>query len=187
MSTQAIDMIVRVFQERGDGRYGDECVSQMEHAIQAACLAEQAGASQTQIAAALLHDIGHIIEDSELPKSNDEDLNDFHEEKAYQWLRTHFGIAVADPVRLHVLAKRYLCTVEPEYAKSLSPTSLKSFHDQGGLMSHDELLAFGREPYSVEALALRRWDDLAKEEDKEIPSIDYFAPILTACAEAISN
>ena len=184
MKNKAVERVIRVFQERGNGRYGDECVSQSEHAIQAALLAEESGASQPLVVAALLHDIGHIIGECDLPESDDEDLNDFHEEKAYQWLLTNFGIEVADPVRLHVLAKRFLCTVEPEYAHSLSPTSLKSFHDQGGLMSNDELESFRDEPYCQEALVLRRWDDLAKDEQKEIPNIEYFVPLLTGCSEA---
>jgi len=186
MNNKAIDTIVRLFNERGSGRYGDECVSQMEHAIQAACLAEESGANQRLIAAALLHDIGHIIGDSDLPESNDQDLNDFHEEKAYQWLLSNFGPDVAEPVRLHVLAKRYLCTVEPDYANTLSPTSLKSFHDQGGLMSSDELEAFSSGTYCEEALMLRRWDDLAKDESKLIPDVEYFVPTLRACAVAES-
>ena len=184
MKNKAVERVIRVFQERGNGRYGDECVSQSEHAIQAALLAEESGASRPLVVAALLHDIGHIIGECDLPESDDEDLNDFHEEKAYQWLLTNFGIEVADPVRLHVLAKRFLCTVEPEYVHSLSPTSLKSFHDQGGLMSNDELESFRAEPYCQEALVLRRWDDLAKDEQKEIPNIEYFIPLLTGCSEA---
>jgi [1-hydroxy-2-(trimethylamino)ethyl]phosphonate dioxygenase len=186
MTSNAIETIVRVFQDRGSGRYGDECVSQLEHAIQAALLAQQADADPSLVAAALLHDLGHIIGDSDLPESDDEDLNDFHEEKAYQWLLSHFGPSVADPVRLHVAAKRYLCTKEPEYANTLSPTSLKSFHDQGGVMSSDEVADFESEPYYREALTLRRWDDLAKEENKLIPSIESFVPLLQMCADKVT-
>jgi len=187
MGIKSIETVVRIFQERGSSRYGDEYVTQLEHAIQAACLAKESDANHTLVAAALLHDIGHIIFDQDLPESNDEDLNDFHEERAYQWLLSNFGRAVADPVRLHVLAKRYLCTVEPEYASSLSPTSLKSFHDQGGLMTNEELQSFRDEPFYQEALTLRRWDDLAKQENKVIPDIEHFAPLLSICAEAEST
>ena len=181
MPSEPIETIVRIFNDRGNDRYGVECVSQREHAIQAALLAESAGLDQTQIVAALLHDIGHILYDSDLPKSSDQDLNDFHEAKAYEWLLHHFGKRVADPVRLHVAAKRYLCTRESDYVKVLSPTSLKSFYDQGGLMSSDELCQFENEPFYREAQMLRRWDDLAKEESKKIPSIENFVPLLKKC------
>ena len=51
-------------------------------------------------------------------------------------------------------------------------------------MSNDELESFRDEPYCQEALVLRRWDDLAKDEQKEIPNIEYFIPLLTVCSEA---
>jgi len=178
MPGHPIETIVRVFRERGQGRYGSESVTQLQHALQCALLARRAGAESPQVAAALLHDIGHIIDDHEIPESDEQNLDDLHEERAYVWLKENFGPAVADPVRLHVTAKRYLCTVEPDYAGTLSPTSLKSFHDQGGLMSAAELDDFRDERFAFEAVQLRRWDDLAKDPNMETPSIEDFVPML---------
>jgi [1-hydroxy-2-(trimethylamino)ethyl]phosphonate dioxygenase len=176
--SEAVDRIIRIYHERGQGRYGSEKVSQIEHAIQCACLAQEADAKPTLVAASLLHDLGHIIDDSALPSDDSSNLDDHHEERAYQWLCHHFGLEIAEPVRLHVMAKRYLCTVETGYLESLSPTSLKSFYDQGGLMSSQELDEFRTNPFFEDAIQLRRWDDEAKDENKTIPAIDDYAPLL---------
>lgn len=172
--------IIALYHQRGTEIYGDEKVTQSQHAIQAALLAEREGASDEQILAALLHDIGHILAEDKLPASNDENLDDGHENRAYQWLCEHFGKAIADPIRLHVAAKRYLCTVTPEYSQTLSPTSYKSYLDQGGPMSEEELQQFRHEPFFEQAIALRRWDDLAKDAEMVIPDIAHFAERLQA-------
>jgi phosphonate degradation associated HDIG domain protein len=173
-----IAKIIETFRARGDEGYGLEAVSQRQHALQAATLAVDGAADEQLVAAALLHDIGHIMGESSLPDSVEENLDDAHERRAHGWLSQHFGPAVADPVRLHVAAKRYLCTVEPAYTKTLSPASLKSFHDQGGLMSDDERTAFEAEPFYREAITLRRWDDQAKDPSLQTQPLEHFVPCL---------
>lgn len=179
--SETVHGILKVFGERGSGQYGSECVSQLEHAIQCAMLAQESDAGASLVVAALLHDIGHILDEADLPQSDEGNLNDSHEDKAYPWLLRTFGAAVADPVRLHVAAKRYLCTRDPSYATQLSPTSFKSYLDQGGPMSEDELQAFEREPYYQKALQLRKWDDLAKVANKPLPDISSFKELLESC------
>lgn len=169
-----VQTVQNVFETRGRENYGTEAVTQLQHALQCAQLAEDAKASPPLITAALLHDIGHILSDDQLPTSLGEDLNDYHEERGYQWVLNHFGAAVADPVRLHVAAKRYLCTIDPGYAQTLSPTSYKSFQDQGGTMREDEKTAFEDEPFYQEALDLRRWDDQAKDPSQKTASLAHF-------------
>ena len=178
--SDVIEIIVHTFSERGSEAYGLECVTQLEHALQSAQLALNEDAGDALIAAALLHDIGHILDASALPIDIDANLDDRHEERAYEWLVSHFGGAVADPVRLHVPAKRYLCTIEPEYQNALSPTSHKSYLDQGGSMSEAELAQFRAEPHCDAALRLRRWDDAAKVAGLATPRIEEFAPRLRA-------
>ena len=129
------------------------------------------------VTAALLHDIGHIMLEDDLPKSTEKNLNDDHEKKAYQWLLGHFGPRVADPVLLHVEAKRYLCTQDEAYMNNLSSTSLKSFHDQGGKMSKTEQEEFESQTFYVEAFMLRKWDDKAKNPKMEPPQeLHHFIP-----------
>ncbi len=175
-----IARIVRAFEVLGNGRYGSEKVSQLQHALQTASFAMEAHASVEQVSAALLHDLGHILPGGELPKSDDSNLDDRHEETAFQWLNSHFGPKVAEPVRLHVAAKRFLCTTQTEYSNTLSPTSLKSYFDQGGPMSQEERLEFQSNHFFEQAVELRKWDDLAKDPNKITPDIAFFIPYLKA-------
>jgi [1-hydroxy-2-(trimethylamino)ethyl]phosphonate dioxygenase len=178
MTVDVVRQIVEVFNQRGSENYGSEAVTQLEHAIQSALLATRDGAEDCLIAAALLHDIGHLLGNTPLPTAETQNYDDKHENRAYGWLREHFGTRVADPVRLHVAAKRYLCTVDPSYCGFLSPTSLKSYYDQGGVMDAEEMTAFEHERYFQEALRLRRWDDEAKDPTIVIPPIEEFAGLL---------
>lgn len=183
MVHSATEHVIRLFMNRGQGRYGSEQVTQLEHALQCAVLAKRQGAGSAMIGAALLHDLGHIIDDQAMPGSDTENLDDAHEERAYGWIESNFGKAVADPVRLHVAAKRYLCTVEPAYLAKLSPASLKSFYDQGGVMSQSQIDDFRDELYAFEAVQLRRWDDVAKDPQMQTPSIEDFADLLDRLVE----
>jgi len=184
---EVIEQIVSVYRRRGVMKYGAECVTQMQHAIQCGTLAINENSSDAMVVAALLHDIGHILETDTLPAGDAANFDDAHESVGYSFLREHFGADVADPVLLHVPAKRYLCTKHPEYEATLSPTSLQSYHDQGGRMSEKELRLFASEPYFVEALKLRHWDDTAKDIDADMPHFDEFVPYLQRCLSCASR
>ena len=130
--------VIQLFQKRGGSQYGREAVSQQEHALQAAFFAETAGVSSSLIAAALLHDVGHLLHqlDDDAPERG---IDDRHETLAAQWLERRFGPEVVEPVRLHVDAKRFLCATEKDYIAQLSPASIVSLRLQGGVMSDDEV------------------------------------------------
>jgi predicted HD phosphohydrolase len=152
--------------------------------LQSAHLAEQAGADSELIAAALLHDVGHLLHD--LPEdAPDQGVDDRHEVLGERWLEQHFGGGVVEPVRLHVDAKRYLCTVEPEYRAKLSGPSLQSFLLQGAEMSGEEVRAFESREHFERAVRLRRWDDLAKDPQAMTPGIEHFASHLDRALGAI--
>lgn len=173
-----VQKILDAYAERGSERYGEEDVTQLQHALQCGSLAMRASATAQLIAAALLHDVGHILMDQEVLEDCSENLDDKHESRGHEFLVEHFGNAVADPVRLHVVAKRYLCTKNPGYQKQLSPTSLQSFHDQGGDMSLEEIRQFEKEPFYREALQLRRWDDAAKDVSAVTPPFEEFVTFI---------
>ncbi|MCA9151941.1 MAG: HD domain-containing protein [Planctomycetales bacterium] len=182
-----LQQILNAFEHQGAAQYGQEAVTQLQHALQCAQLAKDSGASNQLIVAALLHDIGHILETSPIPTSCEQNLDDKHEAIGYHFLLQHFGAAVADPVRLHVLAKRYLCTKNSAYEAKLSPTSRKSYYDQGGQMSVTEVTEFEREPYCQAALQLRIWDDTAKDPDAMTQSIVDFLPYLESAVERVGG
>lgn len=176
-SKSLIEEIFALFGRAGAAAYFGEQVSQLEHALQAATLAEQSGASDELVTAALLHDVGHLLQDGP------EDLaiygvDTWHEAIGADWLEVHFGQDIAMPVRLHVDAKRYLCSREPGYRISLSPASRLTLELQGGAMSEAEAAAFEMNPYRDAALMIRRWDDGAKREGVVTPDLVHFRPYM---------
>jgi [1-hydroxy-2-(trimethylamino)ethyl]phosphonate dioxygenase len=157
-----------------DWRY-DEEVTQLEHAIQSAWLARQNGDSSVEITAALLHDIGHFLMAHAAQDERHKDRDLKHEEVGANWLNQYFLPEVAEPVRLHVPAKRYLCKTRAGYWDDLSQGSKISLEKQGGPMSQDEANAFEALPSHNSAVKLRLYDDEAKVIDRVTPSISDFA------------
>jgi phosphonate degradation associated HDIG domain protein len=184
----AAEKVVTLFdymERRGQSFY-DESVghrfkTQLQHACQCANQARLHGGSTTQVASALLHDIGHFLLDEHNAENDflEEDQN--HEEVGADYLEPFFPEAVTTPIRLHVPAKRYLCTTDASYYEDLSEASKRSFRVQGGVMSDEERTAFEQIPHYQDALQLRRWDDLAKVRGLETPAIDTYREIVQAC------
>jgi [1-hydroxy-2-(trimethylamino)ethyl]phosphonate dioxygenase len=168
-----IGQVFSLFLERGQGAYFGEAVTETDHALQCAHLAEKSSANSELIAAALLHDVGHLLHG--LGENLAEQGRDGrHEEGGAAWLAQYFVLAVVDPVRLHVAAKRYLCAVEPDYLAELSPASRLSLDLQGGSFNVEEVKCFEREPWFRSAVAVRRWDDAAKVPDLAVPGLEHY-------------
>ncbi len=178
-----LDEITELFHGRGAVQYGAEAVTQQQHALQCAYLAEQAGASPLLVAAALLHDLGHLLAPERSPVSAGAD--DLHQFMAVPFLRGVFPEAVLAPIRLHVDAKRYLCQADADYWAGLSPASKRSLVLQGGAFPEEEAVAFIKQDFAADAVALRRWDDLAKDPKASTPDWAHYAAVLqrTSCAE----
>ena len=178
-----IEAIRQLFARLGDRAYSGEPVTQLEHALQSAALAQAAGASEALVAAALLHDIGHLVNDEgETPTERGvDDLHQFHGAK---FLRETFGRAVSEPVRLHVEAKRYLCATRPGYYDSLSADSKRSLALQGGVHDDDGVAAFARNQFAQDATTLRLCDDQAKVAGMVTPTLDDLLPLLVRVARA---
>ena len=174
----AIGQIQDLFKQRGHQAYG-EGVTELQHALQAAYLAELDDAPDNLIVAAALHDIGHLLHG--LPEDvAEQGINGHHEQVGEKWLKQHFGPEISQPVRLHVTAKRYQCTVNPDYLEQLSPASTKSFVLQGGKMDEDEINDFERNPFFKDALQLRTWDDNAKNPKAATPLLEHYLPLIKA-------
>ena len=158
----SLDDIERLYEARGARFYGEE-VTQLEHAVQCASLAEAEGQPASLIVAALLHDIGHLLEDEKDVIGAHADLH--HEMIGAQLLAPLFGAEICIPVARHVAAKRYLCLVDRQYFQSLSPASQASLTLQGGPFDARQAAAFERLSHWREAVALRRFDDMGKREE----------------------
>ena len=177
---QKVDRLFNYMEKRGQSFY-DEVVTQLEHALQCAALARQNEASSTLITGALLHDIGHIILDEHNADKAFLDIDLNHEEIGAQYMAPFFPDAVTTPIRLHVPAKRYLCTTDASYHDGLSEASKRSFIVQGGVMSDEEREAFEQIPHFRDALTLRRWDDLAKVRGLETAELETYRDIVQQC------
>jgi len=176
-----MDDLLSIYSDRGSGSYFGEPVSVTEHGLQAAQFARLSHAPDGLILAALLHDIGHLI------NSAPDDLaewtsDDHHEITGSCWLRLRFGPEVSEPVRLHVPAKRYLCATVPDYFATLSPASVVTLRLQGGPMTLAETEAFEAEPYFRDAVRLRRWDEQAKIAGLSTGDFAYYQPLIERLA-----
>ena len=174
---QVVDRLVELLLNKGARQYGGECVSQCEHALQTASLAAREDAPAALIAAALLHDIGHLLhEEGEQPALRG--IDDQHEAIGANHLLPAFGPAVAEPVRLHVPAKRYLCATDRGYFARLSPGSVRSLALQGGPFTPDEAAEFRALPFAVDAIRVRRWDEAAKVAGLATPDLERYRAVL---------
>jgi phosphonate degradation associated HDIG domain protein len=175
------DEVIAIFAKRGESAYYGEDVSQLEHALQAALCAREEGASESLVVAALVHDIGHLLEDGP------EDIADLgidakHELIGQKWLKKRFGKAVYEPVSLHVDAKRYLCATDSNYFGKLSAASVQSLALQGGPMSTSEMREFEGHEFYKEAIVLRGWDDRAKIPGLATPSLAEYRNLVNTMA-----
>lgn len=174
-----LNEVVDLLQRRGHQQYGMEAISQLEHALQCADMAQQAGETPETIVAALLHDMGHLLAaERDGQSEHDTSKDDLHQYIALPFLRTLFPDAVLEPIRLHVDAKRYLCLMDSGYWAELSPASKHSLEQQGGVFSEQQAEVFMQQNFAAEAVRLRRYDDLAKVPAKVVPDLSHYAVYL---------
>jgi phosphonate degradation associated HDIG domain protein len=188
MIMSPVDAIAELFASEGAADYLGEPVTVAAHLLQAGARAEADGAPPALVAAALLHDVGHLrgadaeadgleLSGRELMTGTDND----HGDRGAQWLSTQrFPVSVTEPIRLHVAAKRYLCATEPSYFGQLSEASVYTLSVQGGPMSDAEAREFEGEPHAADAIAVRRWDDQAKDPSAEVPEFDHYRRLLAS-------
>lgn len=175
-----IDRIFEAFHKYGGELYdGGEAVTQLEHALQTAYFIEAEGGPETLVAAALLHDYGHVMHDVAMD-STTRDMDGKHELVGAAYLSRYFVPAVTEPGKLHVAAKRYLCAVDPDYFGRLSPVSVHSLELQGGPFTQEEVKAFEANPFFQDAVRLRRCDEKGKDPDLKTPGLEYYRPFLEA-------
>ena len=172
--------VERLFRDHGHIAYDGEGVSQLEHALQAAHRAEGEGAPIELVTAALLHDLGHLLNlQGDTPSARG--IDDQHQYFAIPFLRPLFRPAVIESIRLHVDAKRALCALEPEYYENLSEDSKRSLTLQGGVFSKDDLQAFLAKPHAQDSMRVRRWDDQAKVPGAVTLPLTHFLELAARC------
>lgn len=177
----SIDEVLALYERWGAERY-DEELQQLDHALQTAALAGAAKADGPLVVAALLHDVGHLLDlaAGRGTRSRADDMR--HEARGATYLAGLFPAAVTAPIALHVRAKRYLVAVDAGYHDVLSPGSTASLARQGGALNPVEVASFETNPGWKDAVALRRWDDQGKVDGLDVPSLDSYRPLLDLCA-----
>lgn len=178
-ATQVANEIMAMYNKHGGEEYAGEKVSQLEHMVQAAQLAEQQGFDEEVILAAFLHDIGHICEAAQGDNEMDGYGIKSHEEIAARYLAEKgFSKKVIRLVQSHVDAKRYLTCRYPEYYEQLSDASKKTLEYQGGKMTDEEAAAFEKDPLFTLIIQMRKWDEQAKIEGQPLPQLEYYHQLL---------
>jgi phosphonate degradation associated HDIG domain protein len=175
------DTLFAIYSEAGAQAYFGESVTTLQHSLQTAHFARLANASNALLLAALLHDIGHLLDSA--PSDLDDWAEDArHEESGSRWLARHFAPDVSEPVRLHVAAKRYLCAKETRYFEQLSAASVRTLQLQGGPMSAAEMAVFESQIHWRDAIRLRRWDDCGKVAELHTPPFAHYGELIdTLC------
>jgi predicted HD phosphohydrolase len=178
-----VDELFALYESTGDVHYG-ESITQLEHALQTAALAKMALAGSALIAAALFHDVGHLVVDVQANPSFDlERDNDDHEAVGARVLAPIFGASVAQPVALHVTAKRWRCTRDPQYLAALSYASRATLVAQGGPLSEEACQRFEAHPGFHDAVALREWDDTGKVPGLDVGTLRQYEGLVRTLAE----
>lgn len=178
-----IDDIETLFLTKGHEQYSGEPVTQLQHALQSAALAEAEGADDELVTAALLHDLGHLVQDlGETPTLRG--VDDLHQFIAIPFLRGLFSDRVLGAVQGHVDAKRWLCASRPGYLEALSADSQRSLVLQGGVFDSAQAAAFISRPGAEEAVRLRLWDDQAKSATLATPPLAHFIARARRCVLA---
>lgn len=175
-----VNTILDLFDRLGGSTYG-EAVTQLDHALQTAHHARSGKQTDPVVAAALLHDIGHLLQ-KQGEDAADRGVDAMHERIGAAWLAQRFGPEVTEPIRLHVEAKRYLTTREPGYAEALSGASRQSLALQGGPMSEAEADTFQTTAAFDAAIRLRRYDELGKVDGVTIAPLGDYRDMLIALA-----
>ena len=172
-----IDKIINNF-NTNKKLYIGEKVTIAEHMIQTAMLAESNNSAKSLVCACLLHDYGHfIVDDPDLLVSNS--LDGKHENLGYDFLKNYFLPEVAEPVKLHVLAKKYLCR-NKSYYNLLSEASKVSLKLQGGIMTDDEAKKFTSLNFFEDAIKVRKYDDDGKVPNIKIKKIEDYRDLISS-------
>ena len=170
-----LDKIISNF-KNNKSLYIGEKLTISDHMIQAAMLAEKLKSKNILVCSCLLHDYGHfIIEDPDNLVKNNKDGE--HESIGYEYLKKFFNKEIVEPIKYHVLAKRYLAR-DKKYFSFLSEASKISLKLQGGILNDKESREFKKKKYFKNSILVRKFDEVAKKTNIRMKSIDSYKSLL---------
>ena len=172
---QIIEKIVSNF-SNNNSLYIGEKLTMSEHMIQSAMFAEKSKCNDDLICSCLLHDYGHFLIDDpdELVKNK---LDGGHELIGYEYLKKFFKKQIVEPIKYHVLAKRYLAR-NKTYFEKLSKASKVSLELQGGILNDKDTESFKRKSYFKSSILLRKFDEAAKKTYVKMKTIHDYKKLL---------
>lgn len=176
-SLDSVDAVFELLATGGREAYFGEPVTVLEHSLQAAWFVQRKDGSDALVAAALLHDIGHLMH-VEGEDAAERGVDTRHEELGAEALAAHLPASVLEPIRMHVDAKRYLCGFDARYFATLSPASVQSLALQGGPMSPEGMTPFLAVAHAQDAITLRHADDAAKVAGLKTPELEAYRPLV---------
>lgn len=168
-----VDVVLDLMAATAEETYGER-LSMLDHALQSAAGAAADGVGDEMVLACLLHDLGHI-----LGRAGDWGLPG-HAEVGARALQPLLDRAIVEPIRDHVMAKRYRVAVEPSYHDHLSKASQMSLAEQGGPLCSADAEAFAAGAFAAEAMRLRAYDDDGKVDGLVIPPLETYGDLLGA-------
>ena len=170
-----LDKIISNF-KNNKSLYIGEKLTMSDHMIQSAMLAEKSKCNDDLICSCLLHDYGHfIIENPDTLVKNNEDGE--HESIGYEYLKKFFNKEIVEPIKYHVLAKRYLAR-NKKYYNHLSDASKISLELQGGILNKKECRKFETNKFFKDSIKLRKFDELAKKTNVKMKTINQYEDLL---------
>ena len=180
-SVETVDYIFDFINTYGHGDYDGEAVTLIEHLLQSALNAENDLAPPELIIAALLHDFGDLVlRQSGIRNEHIEDTR--HEHLGADAVAKLLREPIADIIRLHVVAKRYLAR-NAGYSDQLSHVSQTSLKLQGGPLSDEEVLTFSEHPSFKNSIRLRHYDDGAKVVGTKTPELEHYRSLVQEWVE----
>ena len=151
--------------------------TELDHGLQTAAHLLEAAPDDLELqVAGLVHDLAHPWDGPGQPR---------HASMGALAVEDLLGKRVADLIRAHVPAKRYLVSTRGEYFGHLSPDSVMTLAAQGGPMSATETAEFESQTDWRATVELRIADDKAKVSGVQVPSLDSWEPIVRMVAERV--
>lgn len=160
-------------------RYGESAVTELEHALQCAELADQAGADDELVFACMLHDVGRYAVPQEQVSDTLQDVGVVDGARGHGELGAHLMANMLPArslfcIRYHAESKLYLCQTNPNYKAKLAGASVKTLAVQSSNCDEARLDELSRHRWWQDAIKVRVWDDAAKVKGRETRPLDYW-------------
>ena len=175
----AYEQVTGNFDKASKTCYGESAVTELEHALQCAELADHADADDELVFAAMLHDVGRYAVPQELVFDTLQDVEIAdnalgHGERGAQLMANMLPARSLFCIRYHAESKLYLCQKNPNYRAKLAGASVKTLAVQSTNYDQARLDELSGHRWWQDAIRVRVWDDSAKDKGRATRPLDYW-------------